>query len=104
MYTILSIFRQKSACYYRTLNKMFRVESTYTSFLNFLRVFEHILFPQMDAVALGALQTRVQKEDESVVDYYTDYSDLIYIIGRSKSDSIEPFIGFVLSLPSSNCG
>ena len=93
MYTILSIFRQKAACYYRTLTKMFRVESTYTSFLNFLRVFEHILFPQMDAVALGALQTRVQAEGESVVDYYTDYSDLIYIIGRNESDYIEPFIG-----------
>ena len=99
IYTILGIFRQSAACYYKTLTKLFKNEGTYTSFLNFLRTFEHTLFPSMDAVATGALHSRVQGDKESVTDYYTDYSDLIYIIGRNEDDYINQWLAGLHSRP-----
>ena len=91
-YTIMAIFNQKAGCYYKTTSQLFKMECTFTSFLNFLRIFEHRVFPTLDAIAMGALHTRVQGKNESASTYYNDFSDLIYTIGRVPEDYVHPFI------------
>ena len=53
----------------------------------------------MDAVATGALHSRVQGEHKSVADYYTEFSDLIYIIGRQENDYINQWLAGLSSRP-----
>ena len=92
IYTLLGIFSLKAHVFYRTFAPLFKKESFFTSFMHFIRTFEHTLYPNLDSVALGALHNRKQLKTESVSQYFTDFSDLIFIIGREKNDYIQPFL------------
>lgn len=71
---------------------IFKREGEFTSFMSFINAFEHSLFQSLDSIALGRLHNRKQQKNETVGDYFTDFSDLIFIIGRNEDDYQQQFI------------
>ena len=92
MYTLYGIFSLSAHVYYKTFSPIFKHESRFTSFMSFIYEFEHALFPSLDSIALGRLHNRVQPKKESVGNYFTDFADLIFIIGRNEEDYQQQFL------------
>ena len=92
MFTHLGIFALKAHVFYKTFQPIFKREATFSSFMAFVKEFEHQLYPNLDSIALGRLHNRKQQSNESVSEYFTDYVDLIFIIGRQEDDYIQPFL------------
>ena len=92
MFTHLGIFALKAHVFYKTFQPILKREATFSSFMAFVKEFEHQLYPNLDSIALGRLHNRKQQSNESVSEYFTDYVDLIFIIGRQEDDYIQPFL------------
>ena len=92
MYTLCGIFSLSAHVFYKTFSPIFKHESRFTSFMSFIYEFEHSLFPSLDSIALGRLHKRVQQKNESVGDYFTDFADLIFVIGRNEEDYQQQFL------------
>ena len=92
MYTHCGIFSLKAHVYYKTFSPIFKRQGEFTSFMSFIKAFEHSLYPSLDSIAMARLHNRTQQKDETVGDYFTDFSDLIFIIGRNEDDYQQQFI------------
>ena len=92
MFTLCGIFSLKAHIYYETFSPIFKHEGRFSSLMSFINEFEHSLFPSLDSIALGRLHNRKQQKNESVADYFTDFADLIFIIGRNEEDYQQQFL------------